>query len=137
MMSSPASLILLIFKNKTEIEELFASVYQHLNPNGLFIFDVFSKRMLKHYKHHKFTLKAPTHQLIWKTKTKKPNLLIHEIKIKESEETFLETYKEYYHDMSLFSSHQFSLEKLSGDFKDTLDKKDERILFVMKKSYEE
>lgn len=39
--------------------------------------------------------------------------------------------------MSLFSSHQFSLEKLSGDFKDTLDKKDERILFVMKKSYEE
>ena len=45
----------------------------------------------------------------------------------------LETYKEYYHDMSLFSSHQFSLEKLSGDFKDTLDKKDERILFVMKK----
>ncbi len=124
-------------KNETEIDELFASVYQHLNPNGLFIFDVFSKRMLKHYKHHKFTLKAPTHQLIWKTKTKKPNLLIHEIKIKESDETFLETYKEYYHDMSLFSSHQFSLEKLSGDFKDTLDKKDERILFVMKKSYEE
>lgn len=120
-------------KDKEAIDSLFSSVYNHLALNGLFIFDIFSLSMLQSYKHNKVKYKLPTHCLTWKTKLAQKDTLMHTIHIRDGKEKYVETYYEYYHDISCFENPKFQLERICGDFKESLEKKDMRILFILKK----
>ena len=53
-------------KDKNEIKKLFNSVYNALKPNGYFIFDIFSKEMLKEYENNKFEKDFETFKIKWK-----------------------------------------------------------------------
>lgn len=120
-------------ETKEKIEKLLTQVYNHLNPNGIFIFDLFSKTLLKEYKKQIFKKKYPTHSILWKTRKLDKNSLKHTIVIKEGTLKLEETYYEYYHDINQINFSGFQVEKICGDFKDNLKNKDERILVVLKK----
>ncbi|MDE6585024.1 MAG: class I SAM-dependent methyltransferase, partial [Anaeroplasmataceae bacterium] len=84
-------------KNKEEVQNLLSSVYKHLNPDGLFIFDLFSKTLLEEYKKSIFKKKYPTHSLKWKTKKLDSTTLKHTIFIQEGNLKLEENYFEYYY----------------------------------------
>ncbi len=120
-------------KNKEEISDLFNCVKQHLNPNGIFICDIFSRTLLKEYKHHKLKKRYETHKLKWKTKCVDASTIQHTIQIQEGEFKVEETYYEYYYEIKDIIPDDFKLIKCSGDFKDTLKDSDERILLVLER----
>ncbi len=120
-------------KTEKEIKDLFSCVYQHLSTNGLFIMDCFSKQMMKDYRHNKKKFRTKTHALLWKTKQIDSSTLKHTIRMKEGKETYIESYFEYYHDIKAFQPDGFEVIKICGDFEDTLQPKDSRILMILKK----
>ncbi|MCM1131451.1 MAG: class I SAM-dependent methyltransferase [Roseburia sp.] len=120
-------------KTKEDIQNLFSCVHKHLNPNGLFIFDIFSKTLLEEYKKHTYKKKYPTHSIKWKTHKIDSTILKHSILIKESNLKLEENYYEYYYDIKDFAFDGFEVLKISGDFKENLEDEDERILIVLKK----
>lgn len=120
-------------KNNTEIEKMLNHVYTHLKPNGLFIFDLFSKTMLQEYKDHFIDEDYKTFQLIWKSNLESPTKLAHHIKIVEGDLCFEERYYEYYHEIKSLNLKGFKLLKISGDFNDDLQDEDERILIVLQR----
>ncbi|MDE6240818.1 MAG: class I SAM-dependent methyltransferase [Anaeroplasmataceae bacterium] len=119
-------------KTKEDIQNLFSSVQKHLNPNGIFIFDIFSKTLLEEYRHHTFKKKYPTHSIQWTT-SKQDRTLKHSIRIQEGDLKLEETYYEYYHDIKILCFDGFDVLKISGDFNEDLEDEDERILVVLKK----
>ncbi len=122
------------FLNKKEnIKKLFNSVYNHLNDNGYFIFDIFSKEMLKEYENNETIEDYETFKLNWITKKTTPTSLKHTIKITEGDEVITETYNEYYYDIKDVLDKRFKLIKICGDFNDDLQDEDERILIVLQK----
>ena len=120
-------------KDKNEIKKLFNSVYNALKPNGYFIFDIFSKEMLKEYDNNKFEKDFETFKIKWITKKINSSTLKHEIEINEDDESINESYYEYYHPLNELMDSRFNLEKLSGDFNDDLEDEDERIIVVYRK----
>ena len=120
-------------KDKNEIKKLFNSVYNALKPNGYFIFDIFSKEMLKEYENNKFEKDFETFKIKWITKKINSSTLKHEIEINEDDESINESYYEYYHPLNELMDSRFNLEKLSGDFNDDLEDEDERIIVVYRK----
>ena len=120
-------------KDKNEIKKLFNSVYDALKPNGYFIFDIFSKEMLKEYENNKFEKDFETFKIKWITKKINSSTLKHEIEINEDDESINESYYEYYHPLNELMDSRFNLEKLSGDFNDDLEDEDERIIVVYRK----
>jgi len=122
------------FLNKKEnIKKLFNSVYNHLSDNGYFIFDIFSKEMLKEYENNETIEDYETFKLNWITKKTTPTSLKHTIKITEGDEVITETYNEYYYDIKDVLDKRFKLIKICGDFNDDLQDEDERILIVLQK----
>ncbi|MDE7384550.1 MAG: class I SAM-dependent methyltransferase [Anaeroplasmataceae bacterium] len=120
-------------KTKDDIQNLLSSVNKHLNPNGIFIFDIFSKALLEEYKHHRFKRKYPTHSIKWTTKKIDSSTLMHSILIKEGKLKLEEIYFEYYHPLESLTFPGFEVVKMCGDFKESLQVQDERILIVLKK----
>ena len=120
-------------KDKNEIKKLFNSVYNALKPDGYFIFDIFSKEMLKEYENNKFEKDFETFKIKWITKKINSSTLKHEIEINEDDESINESYYEYYHPLNELMDSRFNLEKLSGDFNDDLEDEDERIIVVYRK----
>lgn len=120
-------------KTMEDIQNLLSSVNKHLNPNGIFIFDIFSKALLKEYRHHRFKRKYPTHSIKWTTKRLDSSTLRHSILIKEGKIKLEEIYFEYYHPLESLVFPGFEVIKMSGDFNEDLQAEDERILIVLKK----
>ncbi len=117
----------------SQIQNLLNCVYQHLKPNGYFIFDIFSKQMMKEYETHHWQEDFITFQLDWKTVKASPTSLKHLIKIQEGDTLLKETYYEYYYDISQLMDQRFKLIKISGDFNEDIEPTDERILIVLQK----
>lgn len=120
-------------KTDDELADLFQCVHTHLNPNGLFIFDLFSKTLLAEYKNHKLVKQYVTHDLLWTTNRTDEKTLEHKIQIQEGNECFEECYYEYYHILQNLPMQGFDVIKVCGDFNDDLEDEDERILVVLRK----
>ena len=120
-------------KDKNEVKKLFNCVYSSLKENGYFIFDIFSKEMLKEYTENELNEDYETFKIHWKTSLIKPDTLKHNIEITEDDESIKETYYEYYYDIKDILDKRFEIIKISGDFNDDLEDDDERILIVLKK----
>ena len=119
--------------SQNELKKLFDTVYSHLEENGLFILDIFSKEMMNEYENNEIHDDYQTFKLDWTTKKTSPTTLMHTITISEDDEEFKEKYYEYYYDIKDLPSKKFKMVKLVGDFNDDLEPKDERILIVYKK----
>lgn len=121
-------------KDKYYLDKLFENVYNHLNDNGLFIFDVFSNNLLNEYKNHKLKIKEKTHKIIWKSKKVNSSILKHNILIKEGSLKQKEQYYEYYYSLDDLKNNKFKEILISGDFKSSYNTNDERIILVYKKN---
>ncbi len=121
-------------KNKEQLNKLFENVYNHLNDDGLFIFDVFSKNLLNDYKNHKLKIKEKTHRIIWKSKKINSSVLRHNILIKEGKLIQNEQYYEYFHSLDDLKTDYFKKILIGGDFKSTYNEKDDRLLLIYKKN---
>ena len=73
-----------------------------------------------------------TFKINWTTKLIS-NKLKHNIIITEDDESFEESYYEYYYDIKDVLDKSFEIIKIAGDFNDDLEDLDERILIVLKK----
>jgi len=120
-------------KDKNQISKLFDTVYRHLKDNGLFIFDVFSKEMMKEYENNLIDEDYETFTIKWNTKKINDKTLKHEIIIDDKNEIIKESYYEYYYDIKDLISKKFNIIKIAGDFNDDLKDDDERILLVYQK----
>lgn len=116
-----------------QVKKLFDCAYAHLQDNGFFIIDIFSKQMMKEYENNSICEDFITFQLDWNTKKTSPTTLKHTIKIYEGDDEFVENYYEYYYDLKELSNSKFKIIKISGDFNDDLEQDDERILIVYQK----
>lgn len=119
--------------DKKKIKQLFSNVKSHLNENGYFICDIFSKVLLEEYNNSNLDEDYVTFKIKWTTKKTSPTSLKHTIKIIEDDEEIVETYNEYYYDVKDLLNNDFKLIKMAGDFNDDLEPEDERILLVFKK----
>ena len=119
--------------NKNDITKMLNNIYDHLNPNGYFIFDIASKTLFDEYDNSNINKDYGNFKIDWITKKTSPKSLKHTISIKEFDEEFKETYFEYFYDLKDLKSNKFKLIKLSGDFNDDLEPEDERILVVYQK----
>lgn len=121
------------FLNHDEVKRLLDMVNNHLNPNGYFIFDIFTKSKMKSFNHTKLKRKLAFSKYKWKMKVKN-DILYHDIKIIDNKEIINEKYLEYYYDYQELLDNRFELVKLCTDFKDEVDfKNGERLLVVLKK----
>ncbi|MBS1477426.1 MAG: class I SAM-dependent methyltransferase [Acholeplasmatales bacterium] len=115
------------------VKQMMNCVYEALNENGLFLFDVFSKSKYDEMDNTDISEDFDDFSYNWKIKLKKPNILTHDITIKA--DSFIhEIYNEYYYDLNDFiDKSKFEIIKICGDFNDDLEPEDERILVVLKK----
>lgn len=115
------------------VKSMMESVYNNLNDNGLFLFDVFSKSKYEAMDDTDISEDFEDFSYNWKIKLYKPNVLSHDISIK-GETDIHEIYNEYYYDYKDFIDlNKFEIIHVCGDFNDDLDVEDERILVVLKK----
>lgn len=114
-------------------KQMMNCVYETLNENGLFLFDVFSKSKYDEMDNTDISEDFDDFSYNWKIKLKKPNILTHDITIKA--DSFIhEIYNEYYYDLNDFiDKSKFEIIKICGDFNDDIKPEDERILVVLKK----
>lgn len=120
-------------KDIKQINKMFDCVYKHLNNNGLFIFDIFSKELFKEYEKNEKIEDYDTFKLKWTTKKTSPTSLKHTITITEDDDVFEENYYEYFYNIKELMNKKFKCIKISGDFNDDLEDTDERILLVFQK----
>lgn len=115
------------------VKQMMNCVYETLNENGLFLFDVFSKSKYDEMDNTDISENFDDFSYNWKIKLKKPNILTHDITIKA--DSFIhEIYNEYYYDLNDFiDKSKFEIIKICGDFNDDIKPEDERILVVLKK----
>ncbi len=115
------------------VKQMMNCVYETLNENGLFLFDVFSKSKYDEMDNTDISEDFDDFSYNWKIKLKKPNILTHDITIKA--DSFIhEIYNEYYYDLNDFiDKSKFEIIKICGDFNDDIKLEDERILVVLKK----
>ena len=120
-------------KDKNQINKMFDCVYKHLEPNGYFIFDIFSKELFKEYEGNEKIEDYETFKIKWTTKKTSSTSLKHTIEISEDNDVFTENYYEYYYDLKDLINKKFKIVKIAGDFNDDLELEDERILLVYQK----
>lgn len=118
-------------KTQKDLDNLFKCVKKHLKPNGLFIFDVFSKTMFKEYTYNELNEDHYTFKINWVTKKQDSKTLKHIVTINEGDVTLTEEYYEYFHKLKSLNPSGFKLVKIVGDFNDDLMEEDERILIVL------
>jgi len=116
-----------------DVKKLFDSVYNHLNDEGLFLFDIFSYDRFLDADNTDISEDFEDFSYNWKMNVELPNTLHHHIKI-TGVDNFEENYDEHFYDYNgLINDKRFELVKIVGDFKKKLTKKSERILIVLKK----
>ncbi len=120
-------------KDKNQINKMFDSVYRHLEDNGYFIFDIFSKELFKEYEGNEKIEDYESFKINWTTKKTSEKSLKHTIEISEDGDVFKEIYYEYYYELKDLINKKFKIIKISGDFNDDLEDTDERILLVYQK----
>ena len=120
-------------KDKNQINKMFDCVYKHLEPNGYFIFDIFSKELFKEYEGNEKIEDYETFNIKWTTKKTSSTSLKHTIEISEDNDVFTENYYEFYYDLKDLINKKFKIVKIAGDFNDDLELEDERILLVYQK----
>ena len=121
------------FLKENQLQGLLDSVYNNLEENGYFIFDLFTYNKMKFFNNTTIKDKLAFSKYKWKMKVKN-KVLTHTITITDNNEKIVETYEEYYHDYEKLLDKRFKLIKVVTDFKDELDlKKGERILVVLQK----
>lgn len=118
-------------KTSDDITKMLNCVKKHLKPQGLFIFDIFSKTLFNEYSKHSLIEENHTYTLNWTTKKVDNKTLKHSIIINEGDIELKESYYEYYHEIKSLNLKGFKLIKLSGDFNDDLQDDDERIILVL------
>lgn len=118
---------------KEMVKACFDKVYEHLELNGMFLLDIFSKSAY---------LKAPgtksddvlSCSYDWTIDIKEPNILHHLLQIHTFDGDIVENYYEYYYPLELFTDDpRFQLVRISGDFEDTFDEESGRILLALRK----
>ena len=119
--------------SKGKINKLLNNVYKYLKDDGYFIFDIFSKYMFNEYVKNSLINDYDTFKINWQTKKIDSKTLFHDIYIYEDDNTYHETYKEYYYDFNDFDFSNFKIIKIVVDFNDDLQDEDERIIFVLQK----
>ena len=120
-------------KDKNQINKMFDCVYKHLEPNGYFIFDIFSKELFKEYEGNDMIEDYETFKIKQTTKKTSSTSLKHTIEISEDNDVFTENYYEFYYDLKDLINKKFKIVKIAGDFNDDLELEDERILLVYQK----
>lgn len=116
-----------------DVKNMINCVYNHLEDDGVFIFDVFSKSKYEAMNNTEITEEFDDFTYTWKMNIKEPNILIHDINIK-SDVNIHEVYNEYYYDINSFIDlNKFDIIKICGDFNDDFQEDDERVLVVLKK----
>lgn len=120
-------------KNKNDLTKLLNNVYNALENNGYFIFDIFSKYLMEEYEDNSFINDYDTFKIDWQTKKINSTTLEHNVKIFEDDKTYEEKYYEYFYDFKDFDFSKFKVIKICGDFNDDLVDDDERIIFVLQK----
>ena len=118
-------------KTKEQLDNMFTCVKKHLNPGGLFIFDIFSETMFKEYRKNLIEEDYHTFKIKWLTKKINSTTLKHDVTITEGDVEFNESYYEYFHKIKSLNLDGFKLIKICGDFNDDLMDEDERILIVL------
>ena len=119
--------------NLSQVKKMFDTVYRHLEKDGYFVFDIFSKTMLDEYNNNEIVDDYESFKLKWTTEKVNPAKLKHVISITEDDEEIKEIYYEYYYELKDLLDKRFDIIKISGDFNDELMDEDERILVVLKK----
>ena len=116
-----------------DVKNMMNSVYETLNDNGLFIFDVFSYSKYLDMDNCDIEEEFDDFYYRWQMSVQKPNILTHDIYI-NGESEIHEIYNEYYYDIYDFiDKDKFEIVEIVGDFNDDLSDEDERILVVLKK----
>lgn len=116
-----------------DVKNMMNCVYDTLKPNGLFLFDVFSKSKYESMDDTDISEEFDDFSYNWKIKLNAPNILTHNITI-NGETNIHEIYNEYYYDINDFIDlNKFEILNISGDFNNDLMPEDERILVVLKK----
>ncbi len=119
-----------------EVKAMWDCVYNHLNKDGLFLFDVFSYSRFIDTDNTDITEEFDDFTYNWKMSLELPNTIHHDITIKGID-SFEEHYDEHYYDyLELIKDPRFELVKVVGDFKKKLTKKSERILVILRKKGE-
>ena len=120
-------------EDKNDLKRMFKTVYNHLEDNGYFIFDTFSKTLMKEYEGNVISEDHESFKIDWRTKLLSNKSLEHTIKITEFDDCYTEKYREHYYEFKDFDLTGFKLIKVAGDFNDDLEPTDERILYVLQK----
>lgn len=116
-----------------DVKNMMSCVYDALNSDGLFLFDLFSKSKYEAMDNTDISEEFDDFSYNWKINLKAPNILTHNITI-NGETNIHEIYNEYYYDINDFIDlNKFEILNISGDFNDDLMPEDERILVVLKK----
>lgn len=108
--------------NLEKINTFFFNCYKNLKNGGFLIFDCFTKINFLNSHNRKMKRKDEEIAYKWKIKLKKPNILIHNIKINKNKS---EKYFEYYYDFDKLIPDYFILENKFEN--------EERIFYVLKK----
>jgi SAM-dependent methyltransferase len=130
-------------EEKTDLEKVFSQVYQVLNNDGIFLFDVHSLKKMKQFEEYSYHAETEEAVLLWDSfKGDAPHSVEHELTIfVKNDEGLYERYQELhkertypieeYHQM--LSVAGFKEIEVTADFKDTLESDALRWFFKAKK----
>lgn len=114
------------------VHSMMKNVANHLNKDGLFIFDVFSKYMYEEYKNDIKKENYGEFQYFWKTDGH-DNKLFHDLTFITEDDVITEHYEETYFDYKDMVTDDFEIIDVTGDFYEPLKADSERILITCKK----
>ncbi|MGL4949822.1 MAG: class I SAM-dependent DNA methyltransferase [Anaeroplasmataceae bacterium] len=118
----------------SDVKRMFDCVYNCLNDNGLFIFDIFSMYTFKHCNYVKHVSYSDFDLKIKVSKKDKESIIQeYEVYDKILDKSFNEIFIEYFYDNIELLDDRFELVSLSGDFTDSYNKKSQRLIYVLKK----
>ncbi len=115
-----------------DVKNMINRVHEHLDKDGLFLFDIFSYFQFKNSSMHLKDTSLSC-EYIWDIKTYDPNILEHTITITDEEKVIKEQYNEYYYSLNDIIDDRFEIVKISGDFLEDYDDESGRLIVVLKK----
>lgn len=116
----------------SQVHKMMHNVAEHLNPGGLFIFDVFSKFMYEEYKEDIKKDNYGDFSYFWKTEGR-DGKLFHDMTFISDDEVINEKYEETYFDYKEMITSDFEIVEVKGDFFEELEPTSERILITLRK----
>ena len=120
------------FLTYDEVIKMMDCVYNNLKDGGYFIFDLFTYSKMKAF--NNTTLKDDLAFVKYKWVMKvKNDTIYHKITINDGKNKIVEKYHEYFYDINEILDERFKVVSITGDFKDSFNLDDERMLIVVKK----